>query len=334
MESNCHVSIMVWPRSCYQGSIETLSPLKLSCLCCNRGSENLTSGDFAPFDDTSPDKTASPERSSDEVCICCPVKKIGKLPARAFEDTDLVELHLFSTENHIPELGNSALSCLAIQNEKAGRSSSAFLIELVMEEGAMFDFVVEEAAHRLTPDTLTTSISLLPGDYVEAVMQAVLRDRTLPEEQRTSRKWSKRRVCKYFHKHAGEQDQSMCMKQHPCKFDLKHGLKLRQGSPSVMDCRIEANETSRGWLGETATVLVGPNKVPFFVHVELTWALSDYFRGALKGGFAEGESKAVELLADSEESFAIFMHWSYTQRVHMPTQEEYRRLNARREHQG
>ncbi|KAK4945833.1 hypothetical protein LTR10_014924 [Elasticomyces elasticus] len=67
-----------------------------------------------------------------------------------------------------------------------------------------------------------------------------------------------------------------------------------------------------------AHLLVGPHHVRFLVHEQLVSRHSIYFRKALLGAFAEGNSKVVTLDQESVSDVSLFLDWLYTGRVSFP----------------
>jgi hypothetical protein len=62
-----------------------------------------------------------------------------------------------------------------------------------------------------------------------------------------------------------------------------------------------------------ATVSVGPDKSPFFVHKDLLTYHSTFFAAALNGGFKEAGDRAVTLPESDPWTFETFVHWLYHQ---------------------
>ena len=72
--------------------------------------------------------------------------------------------------------------------------------------------------------------------------------------------------------------------------------------------------------GQTfATVEVGATKTKFVVHESLLVYHSEFFRAALKGRFAEAETKTVTLEDEDEAVFELFVFWLYHKRYAIPS---------------
>lgn len=54
------------------------------------------------------------------------------------------------------------------------------------------------------------------------------------------------------------------------------------------------------------------------MHDGLLCHYSDHFRGAFKGGFAEGRTGSLHLEEDSPTTFTIFVEWLYQQQIVLP----------------
>ncbi|CAO2658419.1 Nn.00g061420.m01.CDS01 [Neocucurbitaria sp. VM-36] len=64
-----------------------------------------------------------------------------------------------------------------------------------------------------------------------------------------------------------------------------------------------------------ATVLIGRDEEKFIIHEELLTYHSDFFRAALTGTFKEAEEKSVRLKYEDTNTFEVFVHWLYHQRL-------------------
>lgn len=62
---------------------------------------------------------------------------------------------------------------------------------------------------------------------------------------------------------------------------------------------------------ETVTFLIGKEKTPFSVHLDVLILVSDYFRPLFTSGLQESRSRTVEYPASSEEDFHRFCQYAY-----------------------
>lgn len=67
----------------------------------------------------------------------------------------------------------------------------------------------------------------------------------------------------------------------------------------------------------TVTLIVGENKKPFQVHLDLLCEASPIFKAAFSGNFKESSEKTMQLPADDESIFELFVDWLYYQRYEM-----------------
>ncbi|KFY63698.1 hypothetical protein V496_03765 [Pseudogymnoascus sp. VKM F-4515 (FW-2607)] len=63
---------------------------------------------------------------------------------------------------------------------------------------------------------------------------------------------------------------------------------------------------------QIATIILGEEKKEWKIPTDLLCFHSDYFRSALKGGFAETKAKRVELLDQKPAAFELVVEWLYT----------------------
>lgn len=63
--------------------------------------------------------------------------------------------------------------------------------------------------------------------------------------------------------------------------------------------------------GDTVTITVGSDKVPFTVHETLLRATTPFFDKALSGGFAEAETRTISLPVDEPEIFLEYIRYIY-----------------------
>lgn len=66
-----------------------------------------------------------------------------------------------------------------------------------------------------------------------------------------------------------------------------------------------------------ATILVGKNKKPFYIHLDLLCDASSVFKAAFSEGFKEGSEKVVQLPDGNESTFELFVEWLYYRRYEM-----------------
>ncbi|CAN9306467.1 unnamed protein product [Alternaria sp. RS040] len=68
-----------------------------------------------------------------------------------------------------------------------------------------------------------------------------------------------------------------------------------------------------------AKVVVGPEALSFTVHLDLLIHHSPFFRAALTGSFKEADEKLVTLPDTASNTFELFVHWLYYQRLPIET---------------
>ncbi|KAI2485594.1 BTB domain containing protein [Pyrenophora tritici-repentis] len=71
-----------------------------------------------------------------------------------------------------------------------------------------------------------------------------------------------------------------------------------------------------------ATVIVGPEKISFTVHLDLLVYHSPFFRAALTGNFKEATTKTVLLPTEKSETFEFCVHWLYNNRLPDPNNDD------------
>ncbi|KFZ04445.1 hypothetical protein V502_10145 [Pseudogymnoascus sp. VKM F-4520 (FW-2644)] len=78
---------------------------------------------------------------------------------------------------------------------------------------------------------------------------------------------------------------------------------------------VGSNKVDVGKSAQIISVLVGKEKQQWSIPMDLLCFHSGYFRSTLKGGFAEGKSKTVELLNAKPEAFELIVEWLYTHEI-------------------
>ncbi|MCJ1283878.1 hypothetical protein MMC26_003209 [Xylographa opegraphella] len=63
------------------------------------------------------------------------------------------------------------------------------------------------------------------------------------------------------------------------------------------------------------TLVVGPEKKIFKMHMGLLCSVSPYFKAALEGDFKEAQEQVIELTEDDSEIIEYFQFWLYTQSI-------------------
>ena len=82
---------------------------------------------------------------------------------------------------------------------------------------------------------------------------------------------------------------------------------------------------------EIVTISVGVGKAEknFEIHKGLLCFYSNFFRAALKGGFAEANSKGFNLPTESPKIFQLFKNWLYTRKFQSGEQSDAQYLDTR-----
>jgi hypothetical protein len=60
-----------------------------------------------------------------------------------------------------------------------------------------------------------------------------------------------------------------------------------------------------------ATILVGPEKKAYTVHMDLLVSYSEYFQTAFKAGFKEAEERKTNMEDVGTKTFDYFLDWLY-----------------------
>lgn len=68
----------------------------------------------------------------------------------------------------------------------------------------------------------------------------------------------------------------------------------------------------------TVTLLVGKNKTPFYVHINLLCDASSFFKAAFTSQFREGSEKKMDLPEEDEALFDLFVQWLYHRQYEIP----------------
>ena len=72
----------------------------------------------------------------------------------------------------------------------------------------------------------------------------------------------------------------------------------------------------------TVTLLVGENKTPYHVHMNLLCDASSFFKAAFTSQFREGSEKKMDLPEEDQDMFDSFVQWLYYRHYEIPRSQE------------
>ncbi|KXT02011.1 hypothetical protein AC578_6540 [Pseudocercospora eumusae] len=241
-------------------------------------------------------------------------------------DEDLIDLYLLGRRFKLDTLCNNIINELWAEHNLMQCTTSLPAIKKAFAKSQhLSQFLIHEADYRLSTDKLNIpdKVTEYPLEYVAGILRQIL------ERQQASRHgWSDmsvvdnywQRVCRYHNN---------CMRGTVLGCE-EHWIESWQ-QRKLNRSRKQALYTR---LSDVGTVVVGPEQVPFTVHIRLVSAFSEFFRGAFEGRFEEGRTGRVVLEDDSPAEFAMMLHWLYTGDVHVPSKDDYDFLDALEPHVG
>ena len=235
--------------------------------------------------------------------------------ARAWDDADLVAVHVFARKYQVPGLEEYSLAMLLKVNERCNWSISkratALAYTALPSDAQMnryitqstFDLILcdgeDEGRWRL-PDT-----DGWPARYVGDLLRESLGH---VDQERYDYAYDN---TKYDYLEAWDS-----------RHERRKLARRRKADGTCVDLvqvrdigvrqEMKRLTISRSMFKETATVIVGAAKTPFVLHKGLACHYSDFFREAFQSRFLEAEIHLVRLEDEDVETFSDFLAWLYT----------------------
>ncbi|KAK3630329.1 hypothetical protein LTR56_017505 [Elasticomyces elasticus] len=223
-------------------------------------------------------------------------------PMYSLDDLHCVQLYDFGITYDIPGFSNSALAALAARNENLYCTTALSAVQLAFElrprAPQLRRYLVAEATRRLESKNVRASLVDFPKAFVHKILRRTLRgNKPKNLKWRTSREGWARTMQDFYIPESNPPDAQR----------LEAFQRFDDPDPERV--------LSYSGVEPIVHLLVGPRLVRFSVHEQLISRYSVYFRKALLGAFAEGQSKVVTLDQESVSDVSLFLDWLYTSRA-------------------
>ncbi|KAI7359941.1 hypothetical protein KC354_g9077 [Hortaea werneckii] len=218
--------------------------------------------------------------------------------ARAWDDADLVAVHVFARKYSVADLEQYSLAILLKVNERCNWTASERAVCLACESLPAHSCMIQYLAKNTFNLLLAQDEWTLPDtagfatQYVSDLLQMSLMLRTKDKSEFASEYTALRG-------------------------DILAGFDSRRERQ-----KLARRRTPDGWhvdfidmFSRTTTVLIGPERNCFVVHRGILCHYSNFFNRALNGRSSEAETNSVWLEDDDADTFERFLAWAYSSEI-------------------
>ncbi|RMZ04422.1 hypothetical protein D0860_06388 [Hortaea werneckii] len=218
--------------------------------------------------------------------------------ARAWDDADLVAVHVFARKYGIADLEQYSLAVLLKVNERCNWTASERAVCLACESLPAHSCMIQYLAKNTFDLLLAQDEWTLPDtagfatQYVSDLLQMSLMLRTKDKSKFSG---------EYF----------------ALRGDILAGLDPRRERQ-----KLARRRTPDGWhvdfidmFNRATTVLIGPQRSCFVVHRGILCHYSNFFNSALNGRSSEAETNSVWLEDEDTDTFERFLAWAYSSEI-------------------